>query len=257
MPKLIVFLSPQRSGSSITTKLFHRHGMSLGGFELFGVKKNDSWGVLEAMPALTINHTLHRLVYGIEDSDALDYSIVGDILRNRDKLRPTINQFNDDLIGRGIEFIESLIATSPVSGFKHPATCLFWFYWQHVFSHFTDLEVRPIFLLRPPAAIADSYERRVGIPGTRDKMYDLIEIYFRRMSEILTAWTTPTSVVRFTKEFYREDVKKALQSCDLKWNQEFFDEEYDSDLPSNIDTIVDHPCRKSYEHLLTFARPDG
>jgi hypothetical protein len=55
-------------------------------------------------------------------------------MKNRELLRPGIHQIRPDFVEHGKQIIQSLIETLPISGFKHPASTLFWFYWSHVFS---------------------------------------------------------------------------------------------------------------------------
>ena len=173
MKKLIVFVTCQRTGSSISASLFYHHGMSLGPFALFQGGPNRPHGVCEAMPVFRLNRTLHRIVYGFEE-DGIEYGRAGKIMKERNEITLDVGTLPPGLIDHGIETIRFLTSGVPIAGFKHPATVLFWPYWQHVFSRFPELEVIPVFLLRPPTGIAASYARRARRPEFQNEMFLII-----------------------------------------------------------------------------------
>jgi hypothetical protein len=174
-------------------------------------------------------------------------------MKNRELLRPGIHQIRPDFVEHGKQIIQSLIETSPISGFKHPASTLFWFYWSHVFSQIPDLEVYPVFLLRPPSGIAASYARRANKPEFQNAMFDLVEIYLLRMLEIYRNWNGTKNIIRFTDEHYKNDLQTALEHCGLKWNHEIYEQHYRDSLTVRIDDVVDHPVQKLYEHWLSYC----
>jgi hypothetical protein len=250
MRKLIVFTTCQRTDSSITAEIFHRHGMSLGQFSFFQATPEKPLGLCEAMPIFQIDHTLHRIIYGFGE-DSIHYELAGRIMKNREFLRPDIGQIRHDFIGHGIETIQNLVTNSPISGFKHPASALFWFYWQHVFSRIPDLEIHPIFLLRPPNGIAASYARRAHRPEFQNAMFDLIEIYLNRMLEIYQNWHGSKNIIRFTDEHYQSDLQTAIENCGLQWNKKIYEQNYQASATVQIDDLINHPVQKLYDLWLT------
>jgi hypothetical protein len=252
MRKLIVFVTCQRTGSSISAEIFYRHGMSLGPFSFFQTTPEKPLGLCEAMPIFQIDHTLHRIIYGF-DEDSIHYKLAGQIMKNREWLRPTINQIKPDLIEHGKQVIQSVIETSSVSGFKHPASSLFWFFWNHIFSQLPDLEVYPIFLLRPPSGIAASYARRANKSEFQNAMLDLVEIYLLRMLEIYRNWNGQKSIIRFTDKNYQNDLQTAITNCGLKWDEDIYKQYYQSSVTVEINEQVNHPVQGLYEHWLSYC----
>jgi hypothetical protein len=253
MPKLIVFITCQRTGSSISAEIFHRHGMSLGSFPFFQSTPEKPLGLCETIPIFQIDHTLHRIIYGFNE-DSVHYELAGRIMKNREMLRPEIHQIRPDFIKRGIETIQSLISTSPISGFKHPASVLFWFYWQHIFSQIPNLEIHLIFLLRPPSGIASSYARRANKPEFQNAMFDLVEIYLYRMLEVYRPWKGQKDIIRFTSEHYQNDIQTAFEHCGLKWNEKIYEQYYQDSLTVPVNEQVNHPVQKLYDLWLSYCK---
>jgi len=114
-------------------------------------------------------------------------------MKNRDMLLPGISQIKYDWVEAGADVLRRLIHSSDLTGFKHPATLLFWYYWDHLLSRFHDLEVHLVFLIRPPSAIASSYARRINQPGIEATLYDLIEVYFVKQLRLFHSWSGKTT----------------------------------------------------------------
>ena len=252
MNKLIVFLTCQRCGSSVTADIFRRHGVSFGPFPFFLAAPENPYGVYEAMPIFDIDHVLHRVVYGFPE-DSIPYELAGHIMKNRDLLRPTARQIHPELIGKGRETIRRLLSTGPITAYKHPASILFWFYWEHVFSGIPDLQIHPVFLLRPPSGIAASYARRAKRPEWEPFLYDLIHVYLVRMLGVFQSWTGPKSIVRFTDTNYRDDLRIAIEQCGLTWDVTHYESGYRSSETERIDKPVDHSVQSLYEHWLSLC----
>jgi len=252
MRKLIVFLTCQRCGSSVTADIFRRHGVSFGTFPFFNATPENRYGWYEAMPIFEIDHILHRVIYGFRE-DSIHYELAGTIMKNRDLLRPTARQVHPELIQQGREVIQRLVSTGATSAFKHPACVLFWFYWMHVFSGIPDLQVHPVFLLRPPSGIAASYARRAKRPEWEPFLYDLIHVYLTRMLEVFLDWSEPKSIIRFTNEHYRDDLCVAVERCGLIWDETHYESGYHSSATEPIDTPIGHPVQAFYEHWLSLC----
>ena len=263
--KLIVFLTCQRSGSSVTAELFHHFGMSLGTYRFHEQTNQRPLGCLEALSVVQIDQELHRLIYGFGE-DALghtpghkyvpDYKRIGAIMKNRDGLRPDLSQISPHLIQRGEKTVRTMLGRPETThyGVKHPAMCLFWFYWQHVFSRIPDLEIHPVFLLRSPSGIAASYARRATVPKVEHDMYDLIEVCLRRQMEIYWGWQGRKNIIRFDDKHYVNDLKRAIGDCGLVWNAETFLSVFQREKTMAIDYPVDHPVQEVYDRWLQLAR---
>lgn len=245
MKKLIVFVTCQRTGSSVSAEIFYRHGMSLGPFSFFMASPEKPLGLCEAMPIFKINHAIHRIRYGF-DEDAVPYDRAGLLMKDRDAHPFDIDRLPSWIIQQGIETIRTVVDSAPISGFKHPASVLFWPFWRHVFSEIPGLEVFPVFLLRSPSGIAASYARRAKRPEFQNAMFDLIEVYLARMLEIYETWVGPRRIVRFSDEYYREDLRNAVELLDLPWNPEIFDQYYQASATVAVDEPVDHPVQDVY-----------
>ncbi len=253
MKRLIVFVTCQRTGSSISAEIFYRHGMSLGPFPFLAAAPENPLGLCEAMPVFRIDHALHRLVYGF-DEDAIPYDRAGRIMADRPLQCPTIQDVPSDLIEQGKTFITQLTDSAPVSGFKHPASILFRFYWEHVFSSISDLEIAPVFLIRSPSGVAASYARRAKRPEVESAMFDLIGIYLDRMLELHRSFQGIKPIVRFSEEYYRDDLKNAIEACGMAWDAEMFRQYYKPSATVAIDEPVDHPVEDLYRRFLALCR---
>jgi hypothetical protein len=252
MKKLILFLTAQRCGSSVSAGIFHYHGVSLGAFPLFQSQPDHPLGLCESIPVFQIDHTLHKIVYGFQE-DHLHYRLAGEIMKNRDVLRPQIEQIDPQLIAHGINVIRQLTADSEITALKHPAMILFWFYWSHVFSKIDGLEIHPVFLLRPPSGIASSYARRANQPKFEPVMFDLIEIYFKRLFEVYLNWQGKKEIVRFTSEHYHDDLRQAIEHCGLTWNEQRYLSEFNASVTKEVTHSVQHPVQNLYDHWLTYC----
>ena len=210
---------------SISAEIFYQHGMSLGSFAMFMASSEKPRGFCEAMPIFRIDHDLHQIVYDFKE-DSIPYDKAGQMMKERNDIPLDINALPLEIIERGIKAIRRLTDGVSLAGFKHPASVLFWNYWQHVFSQLPRLEVIPVFLLRPPIGIAASYARRANRPQVQNAMFDLIEIYLKRMLNIYDSWNGVKPVVRFMDEYYRSDLKTAIETCELVWNEEIFERCY-------------------------------
>jgi len=181
--KLIVCLSNQRCGSSLCMEILHRLGMSVGPFEFFQQSRQKPFGLYEARPFFQMDKMLFQAVYGFPE-DGIPYDLAGHILKNRVLFPATVAQVPLQWLEHGAQAVHQLTESSDISGFKHPAATLFWFYWSYVFSQFPNVDVHLIFLLRPPSSIAASYARRFKRPGIEPQLYDLIQVYFERQMKI-------------------------------------------------------------------------
>jgi hypothetical protein len=183
----------------------------------------------------------------------LHYRLAGEIMKNRDVLRPHIEQIHPNFIEQGIRIIRQLTLDSEFTALKHPAMILFWFYWSHVFSQIKELEIHPVFLLRPPSGIASSYARRVDKPDFEPVMYNLIEVYLTRLLEVYLHWSGKKEIIRFTDEHYRDDLRKAIEHCGLVWNEEFYAANYRPSMTKQINIPVRHPVQPLYERWLSYC----
>ena len=253
MKKLIVFLSCQRCGSSFTARYFHHLGMTLGPFEMFQSTHDRPLGLCEAMPIFHIDHQLHIATYGFQE-DMLDYHLAGQIMKNRDILLPNISQIPYEWLEKGKNVLESLIRSSDLSGFKHPAALLFWFYWDYLLSQFHDLNVHLIFLIRPPSAIASSYARRITRPDIEGTLNELIEVYFVKQLRLFHSWPGKKNIIRFTDTFFQHDLEKAVQDCGLTWDSKLFFKLFDASTTRDLTIRVDHPVQQRYDELAALVK---
>lgn len=250
--RLIVFLTCQRSGSSVTAGCFHRLGMSLGPFPLFGASEGDPLGFCEAAPFLELNQRLYKATYGFRE-DAVDYRLAGQILYNRRVLLPDLRHLPEDWIREGIGLVQRLVESGEISGFKHPAAALFWDYWTHVLSHFPEIALHLVFLLRSPQAIASSYARRSRRGERIEDVLGVVAAYYARLLHIRKTWNGPAAMVRFGRAEYQSDLQSAVERCGLAWDETQFASHFD---PARIhceDERGSHPVERIYERLLEWC----
>lgn len=251
--RLIVFVTCQRSGSSATAGYLHRQGMSLGPFPLFGVTEDEPKGFCESLPITQLNHRMHRAIYGFQD-DTIDYRLAGHIVNNRRLLLPDLRQLPNDWIREGIHLTQAIVQSGDVSGIKHPACVLFWDFWNHVLSHFPEVSVHLIFMMRSPYSIASSLMRRGQRMQPPEDAFDLIAAYYSRFLHIRKSWKGPAHAVRFSTEHYQADLKSAVENCGLCWNEAAFADHFDTDRIHHEEQRVSHPVEEIYEGCLALLR---
>ncbi len=226
--------------------------MSLGPFSFFMASADNPLGLCEATPIFRINHALHKRYYGFVE-DAIPYDRAGRIMKSREHVKMEHGDFPPALIERGVQAVRTIADSASISGYKHPATILFWPYWQQVFKQVDDLEVIPVFLLRAPSGIASSYARRAKRPEYQEALFDVIEVYLSKMLKLYLSWSGPKPIVRFDEAHYQNDLKNAVETCGLVWDTSIFDQHFQPSATVAVDNAVDHPVQRLYTEWSGFA----
>ena len=63
----VIMLCMHRSGSSASTRILHRLGMSLGPYELLGAHPTNPHGLFESVPILDLGRRVQQFVHGFMD----------------------------------------------------------------------------------------------------------------------------------------------------------------------------------------------
>jgi hypothetical protein len=229
-----------RSGSSLTSNLFSRSGLSLGPFELMAASPSNRYGHFEAMPFYELNRKIQASFHGFPD----------DMPLSQDRLRRFVaaqgawddaQAIPEDWITEGRHLVASLLASGEVSGFKDPRTILLWPFWQRVLTAFPDVRVVPVVLLRSPHEIAMSLCARSDGEYSYLACLDVVAVHLRRLRQIVEEWNTSIPVIRFGTAAYLSDMAEAVRACGLEWD--------DAVVRAHIDeTCIHHaPARVAHE----------
>ena len=245
---LVVTLCMHRSGSSLTSHLMHRLGMSLGPFELLGPSETNKFGYFEATPIVELNKEVQRQVLGfvgdMPTSPAMLQSLCDCSGRwecDQAVLEPALQ--------RAEELLRQLVDSAPISGFKDPRVPLLWPFWQQVFARFPGLRVVPLFLLRSPHEIAMSlFMRGEGRLAYRDAL-DVVAVHFQRMLAIRNACDSACGVIRFDTQAFPDDARRAAELVGLPWCDQLLAELYDPHSKHHEPAVVAHPAQDVFERL--------
>lgn len=181
---LVVLLSMHRSGSSVTTSILERLGMSLGPFDLIDANSSNPYGHFEAIPFYRLNRQIQGLAYGFMDDLPESPQILARFCETRGEWNEDIH-IPQEFFDEGRSLVRALLDSGQVSGFKDPRTVLTWPFWQQILAGFPEVRVVPLVLLRSPHEIAMSLvTRRAGWIGYWDSL-DVAAVHLRRQKLIL------------------------------------------------------------------------
>ena len=245
---LVVVLSMHRSGSSLTTDILQRLGMSLGPFELIGPAESNKYGHFEAFPIYELDNELLERTSGFPD----DVPRCAKLLRQFCKCEGRWNlqePIPERMFSRGEQLIQALIESGPVSGFKDPRIPLLWPFWSRVLSSFPGLRVVPIVVVRSPHEVAMSiFSRSRGMLAYRDAL-DMTAVHFKRMHEIRETWKGDHALVRFDRCRFSKDLRGAAETCGLEWRNEVFADAYDSTCKHHHENVIAHHAQTRFHRL--------
>jgi hypothetical protein len=245
---LVIILCMHRCGSSVTTDILQRLGMSLGPFPLMGANEYNEYGYFEAMPFYELDRELQSQELGF----AWDIPESPDVLRRfcqREGRWQSDTSIPESTIQRGKELVEQLTGSGAISGFKDPRTALLWPLWSRVLSCFPGLRIVPLFLLRSPHEIGMSIFRRSKGAFAYQDALDVTAVHLKRMRSILENWVGDHTIVRFDPMVYAEDMRRAVQTCGLTWHEEAFAEVYDATSKHYEPAVVTHEAQSLFETL--------
>jgi hypothetical protein len=245
---LIVVLSMHRSGSSVTTSILERLGMSLGPFELVGAAPSNPHGHFESKPFVDLNIKVAETVLGIPDDLHQSEAALAAYLQSDGRFAAGA-EIPPQLLQRGRDLIEALIGSGEIAGFKDPRTPILWPFWQRVLQSFPAVRVIPLLILRSPHEIAMSLCRRSpGWVAYWDGM-DRVAVHLRRAREIVEGWSEPVPTVRFGDTSYLSDLAHAVAHCGLVWDEEKARALIDTSCIRELPARVHHEAQAVYEHL--------
>jgi hypothetical protein len=245
---LIVMLSMHRCGSSLTTEVFERLGMSLGPFELIGAEPTNPHGHFEAEPFHRLNRRIQNLVFGFTDDLPATPEVLERFCETKGRWDPDTH-VPDDLLDEGRSLIRVLIDSGPVSGFKDPRTVLTWPFWERCLASFPDLRVVPLGLIRSPHEIAMSLVmRRGGWRGYWTSL-DVIAVHFQVQQQILDSRAERLPTLCFGSPTYLKTLEVAVRQAGLTWNAAAVLELFDSTAVHQLPAVVAHQAQDLFESM--------
>ena len=246
---LVVVLSMHRSGSSLTTNVLQRLGMSLGPFDLLGATEFNKYGHFEAVPIYELDKELMQLLFGFtedvpETEDLLQRFCESEGRWLAEEVIP------ESMYQRGRELIAQLIGSGSISGFKDPRVPLLWPFWNAVFRSFRDVRIVPVFTARTPHEVAMSiFTRSQGLLPYRAAL-DVAAVHFRRMNEIRSNWGPDHCLVRFDSSSFWHDLRQAADLCGLEWRSDVFLDIYDPKSRHQHPNLVAHHAHTRFQQLV-------
>ncbi len=245
---LIVFLCMHRSGSSLTTGVLHRLGMSLGPFDLLGADENNKLGYFEARPFYEVNMAVQQQAMGFPDDVPRSKDVMRHFLETEGRWDPKL-VIAPALYDQGKQLVGQLLRSGQVCGFKDPRVPLVWPFWSQVFSSFAGLRVVPVVVIRSPHEVAMSmFQRSKGLIPYRDAL-DVTRVHFQRILAIRDRWQGDVPLVRFEPEFFEQDLRETARMCGLPWQDDVFAELYDAGSRHYDAGLVTHTAQRLYERL--------
>ncbi len=245
---LVVLLSMHRCGSSLTTQVLQRLGMSLGPFELIGAEPTNPYGHFEAVPFHSLNRRVQSLAFGFPDDLPDSPEVLERFIGTKGHWDPDI-YIPDEFLAEGRSLIRTLIDSGEVSGFKDPRTVLTWPFWEQVLASFPDVRVIPLGLIRSPHEIAMSLvARRGGWLGYWSSL-DVIAVHFRRQRQILEIREDRIPSLCFGNPAYLQTLELAAKKAGLPWSAAAVLEQFDSSAVHQLPAAVAHDAQELFEAI--------
>jgi hypothetical protein len=245
---LIVLLSMHRCGSSLTTRVLERLGMSLGPFDLIGAEPSNPHGHFEALPFVLLNRRIQNLVFGFMDDLPESPEVLERFGETKGRWAPD-TYVPEEFLEEGRSLIRALIDSGQVSGFKDPRTVLTWPFWERVLASFPDVRVLPLGLIRSPHEIAMSLvNRRKGWRGYWTSL-DVIAVHFRRQQQILESRPDRIDSLCFGSTSYLKTLETAVGQAGLTWSVAAVLELFDSSAVHQLPASVAHEAQQLFEAM--------
>jgi len=245
---LVIILTMHRCGSSLTTSVLQRLGMSLGPFELYGAAPSNPYGHFESMPFLKLNREIQDLAFGFPDDLPDSPETLARFLHTKGDWEEG-TRIPDELFTEGRSLIRALVNSGPISGFKDPRTILIWPFWKRVLEDFPGLRVVPVALLRSPHEIAMSLViRRSGSCGYWTSL-DLVAVHFHRQKAILESLDQHPPSLCFGSPAYLRTLEVVTQHCGLSWNPYTANEVFDRSCVHQVPASVPHEAQDLFDSL--------
>lgn len=246
---LVVLLCMHRSGSSVTTEILSRLGMSLGPFELLPPDENNEAGYFEPFPFYELDRRLQQIALGYADDMPEDAETLERLRRSGGRWDLDDLRLDGAWFARGEELIGQLIGSARVSGLKEPRVLMLWPFWSRVIRRFEGLRVVPVFVLRSPHEVAMSlFQRSRGRLAYRDAL-EVTAIHFERMLELRRQWDEPPAVVRYDPRWFAGDLRAVARRAGLVWNEAALEECYRPGLRHHEPLPVAHRAQRLHDEL--------
>jgi hypothetical protein len=251
---LVILLTMHRCGSSLTTRVLQRLGMSLGPFELYGGLPSNPHGHFESVPFVKLNRQVQKLAFGFCDDLPESPETLAHFLETKgDWDEGTL--IPDELFAEARSLIRALVDSGQVSGFKDPRTILTWPFWKRVLESFPGLRVVPVALLRSPHEIAMSLvTRRHGWCGYWTSL-DIVAVHLERQKAILAGWEQHPPCLCFGSPEYPKTLEAVAQQCGLSWNAIAASKVFDPSCVHQMPASVPHEAQDLFESLCESAAP--
>jgi len=241
-----------RCGSSLTTNILQRLGMSLGPFEIMGAAPSNPHGHFESVPFWRLNQEVQNLVLGFGDDLPDSAETLARFIETRGKWDDSIT-IPDRMIAEGRSLVRALLYSGRIAGFKDPRTVLTWPFWERVLEGFPRLRIVTIGLVRSPHEIAMSLvTRRNGLVGYWSAL-DIVAIHLLRIKQILEARNDHPGCVCFGDPGYVTHLQDVVKQCGLTWDDDVVNEVFDHTCVHHVPAAIVHESQDLFNSLV--ARP--
>lgn len=237
-----------RSGSSVTTNVLQALGMSLGPFDLLGATPFNKYGHFESEPLVALDREIHREAHGYADEEVYN---APDLMRRleRSRGRWTGRRVRKDWLERGREFLDLLIDSGDVAGFKDPRVPLIWPFWRRLIAERTGVRTVLLFLVRSPHEVAMSVFMRSAGEIPYERALNACAAHLRQMHRIQQSWSGESATIRFGTPQYLDDLNSAATLCGLEWSPAIAARVVDLQERHHRAAYVAHPAQRLYERL--------
>jgi hypothetical protein len=253
---LVVALAMHRCGSSVTTSVLSRLGMSLGPFLLVGASESNKYGHYESAPFNELNWRLQVEIFGFQRDVPDSPALLDHFLKARGRWELGHLPL-DGVVERGRRLVAELAASGEIAGFKEPRVPVLWPFWERVFAGFPELRIVLVTMVRSPHEVAMSIFRRSGGEIPYPTALDVTAVHFERMLEILDRWPGDRALVRFDMRVFRDDLRRAAAVCGLPWRDEALDGVYDAECKHHDPVAITHPAQALFDRLSGQESPLG
>lgn len=253
--ELVALLTMHRSGSSLTTSILQKLGMSLGPFDLVGALPTNPYGHFEAWQFQRLNRRVQEWAFGFADDLPTSPEVLARFLQSRGAW-PTDRTIPAEWLEEGEGVTRTLIESGSPSGFKDPRTVLVWPFWERIFRRVGGLKIAPVVLLRSPHEIAMSLCARSNGVYSYWEALDVVAVSLERLKAIVDEREGDAPVVRFASPRFRSDLQRLAAAIGLTWNDEVVDQVYDPSCVHQLPMTISHPAQQLYDSLCGEAGTD-
>ncbi|HVW02010.1 MAG TPA: hypothetical protein VHB77_16775 [Planctomycetaceae bacterium] len=252
---LVVVLALHRSGSSVTTQVLQRLGMSLGPFPLLGANVGNRHGHYEALPILELNRELQEHVFGFSDDVPRSAEVLERFCATAGRWPENV-EIPEAFHTQARGLIAQLIESGSISGFKDPRMPVLWPFWETILGELSDVRVVPVFVVRSPHEVAMSVFERSRADLTYHDGLDTAAVHLQCLAEIRRSTAGPVAVVRYGTADYVDDLRNVAEVVALPWDPSAPGEAFDESCRHHTAVRVPHRAQALFDEFCGAATQD-